>query len=123
MRALLALLLSFSLATPQGWASAVMFLCGAESAIHVGEHRGCCEHACPDHADEASTCCSEMADSDDRAFNGTDAPAPDLFVAVLDIAPTWPTPRQFVAARPTSWLLGPPSVGPPQWLRLRILRL
>jgi hypothetical protein len=121
MRALLALLLCFSLATPQGWASVAMVLCGTESAIHVGDHGDCCKKPCHD-ADEDPTCCSEFGDSDDRA-SASDTPAPDLAFAVLPPEPAWPPRREDATARASSWLLGPPAVGPPHWLRLRTLRL
>lgn len=124
MRALLALLLCFGLATPQGWASAVMYLCGTESAIHVGDHGDCCKKPCHAHdAEDDGACCSEIGDSDDRAAFGTDAPAPDLGAALLPPEPAWPPRRAVAAARVSTWSLGPPPIGPPPWLRLRTLRL
>jgi len=126
MRVLLAVWLCFGLATPQGWASAALFLCGAEDAIHVGEHGGCCDHACPMHADDDdddSLCCSEMGDSDDRATAGPDAPLPDLVGAVLPADFSWPPRRAVASNPPPGWMLGPPPVGPPPWLRLRMLLL
>lgn len=125
VRRLLPLLLAFALVVPQGWTSVALYLCGGEAAIHIGDKGDCCtKHDCAHHADEeqaSGACCSELADSDDRATTSPDAPLPDLIDAGPPPEPTWPKARVGSDRIVGSWMLGPPPLGPPPWLRFRTL--
>lgn len=124
MRCLLALLISFALVMPQGWAGVALYLCGGEEAIHVGDKGDCCKQDCAHHEEEAAgACCSELADSDDRATTPPDAPLPDLIDAGPPPEPTWPARKPASERVVGTWLIGPPPLGPPPWLRLRTLLL